>query len=153
MAQFSFTSLNKERLFNFDTSIINELHPQTPEERKIHDDRYTKLQELYKENGADMTYQIRGAYINTKSSENEESPVIALSTIYVNIPQHQLLAVKSMIADKGAVRAINNGYAGFRIRPYQKKRGNKMETYYEAIWCDVDPSDFDDDSEADLDTM
>ena len=157
MAQFSFGSLNKERLFNFDTSIINELHPQTPEQRKEHDDRYTNLKELYKKDGQGTKYQIRGAYINNKSSENDEAPIVALSTIYVNIPQHQLTAIKSMIADKGAVRAINNGYAGFTIRPYQKKRGNKVETYYEAFWCDVDPSEFEDDNfseeEQDLDLM
>ena len=141
MAQFSFSSLNKERLFNFDTSIINELHPQTPEERKIHDDRYTKLQELYKENGADMTYQIRGAYINTKSSENEESPVIALSTIYVNIPQHQLPQIKNMLNDPGVVEYVDNGGAGFTIHEYdnQYKPGEKA---YAASWCNMAATHF-----------
>ena len=46
--------------------------------------------------------------------------------------------------DKNAVRAINMGYAGFTIRPYQKERGKKMQTYYEAKWCNVDPVVFED---------
>lgn len=146
MAQFNFESLNKEQLFKFDVSAINNAHPQTEAERKEHDDRYTNLESLYKENGEDKVYQIKALYINTKSviEEVKEAPVVALATIYVNLPVHQLGAVKSMRDDKNAVRAINMGYAGFTIRPYQKERGKKKETYYEAKWCTVDPEDFED---------
>ena len=136
---FNFNSLNKERLFTFDASVIQKLHPDK-------DDRYVNLEELYKKNGPDKEYQIRGCYINTKSAieEVKEAPVVALSDIYVNIPQHQLFAIKAMIGDKNAVKAINNGEAGFTIRPYVKTRGKKQETFYEARWIDVDPEDFED---------
>lgn len=153
MAQFSFSSFNKERLFNFDTSIINELHPQTEAQRKEHDDRYTNLESLYKENGPDKEYQIRGLYINTKSEVVDEAPVAALSTIYVNLPPHQLIEVKSMMGDKNAVRAINNGYAGFVIRTYEKKLGKQVKLCYAAKWIDVDPDDFEDEEEVDPDLV
>lgn len=147
MSRFSFASLNKEPLFTFDASIINELHPQTEAQRKKKDARYTNLEELYKKDGEGVKYQIRALYINTKSEVAEESPVAALSTIYVNIPLHQLEAVKEMRGDKNAVAAINDGYAGFYIRPYKKTIGKKVETFYSAVWCDVEPEDFEEPDE------
>lgn len=140
---FSFNSFNKERLFSFDTSVINEAHPQTESERKKHDDRYTNLEALYKKNGPDQEYQIKAIYINTKSEQVEEAPVMALATIYVNLPQFQLVDAKSMMAEKNAVRAINNGMAGFKIRTYTKKIGKTDKLFYAAQWLDVDPDDFD----------
>ncbi len=142
MARFNFSALNKERLFTFDASIIQKLHPDKKE-------RYTSLENLYKENGPDMEYQIKGCYINTKSAieEIDEAPVVALATIYVNIPQHQLGAIKAMIADRNAVKAINDGEAGFKIRTYTKARGKKDETFYEAVWIEVDPDNFEEDVE------
>lgn len=150
MAQFNFSSLNKEPLFTFDPSVINDLHPQTEAQRKIHDDRYTNLEELYKKNGPDKVYQIKALYINTKSEFAEEAPVLALADVYVNIPAHQLSAIKEMINDKNAVRAINMGFAGFTIRTYEKDRKGKTQTYYSALWTEVDPSDFESDVDPDL---
>ena len=148
MAGFSFSSFNKERPFTFDTSIISELHPQTESQRKIHDDRYITLKELFEQNGADKEYQIRWLGINTKSEYNDESPVLALSTIYVNLPQHQLVEIKSMMGDKNAVRAINSGYAGFKIREYTTKINKKEKICYSAQWIDVDPSDYEEENDA-----
>lgn len=145
MAQFSFNQFNKERQFTFDVQAINNAHPDVA-------DRYTNLESLYKENGADKVYQFHGCYINTKSEFAEEAPVIALDTIYVNLPQHQLKEIKSMMADPNAVKAINAGYAGFTIRPYThetegKKGKKKVNTYYSAVWCDFEPDDDDEDDE------
>ena len=145
---FSFSSFNKEKIFSFDTSIISELHPQTEAQRKLHDDRYTNLEELYKENGEDKEYQIRWLGINNKSEYNEEAPVLALSTIYVNLPQHQLVDIKSMMGDKNALRGINAGYAGFKIRQYTKTINKKEKVCYSAVWIDVDPSDYEDENDA-----
>ena len=57
-----------------------------------------------------------------------------------------------MMNDANAVRAINSGYAGFKIRPYEKtttlKNGKtRTETFYSAEWIDLDPTDFEDDEE------
>ncbi len=132
---FSFSSLNKARLFDFDTTALS--------------GNYTNLEQLYKKNGEDMQYQIKGVYISTKSEFNDESPIVALADTYVNFPQHQLADIKSTLADKGAIKAINSGYAGFVIRKYQKnlkgKNGKLIpRDCYSAEWIDVDPADFDD---------
>ena len=153
MAKFSFNTFNKERLFTFDVSAIDAAHPQTPKERAKHDDRYTNLEELYKENGADKIYQIKAFYINNKTSfENshgeKKAPVVALADIYVNAPVHQLDVIEDMMADPSAVKAINDGYAGFYIDTYTDKYST---TRYKMIFCDVDPSDFDDLEDGEID--
>lgn len=147
MARFSFNNFNKERLFNFDTSLIEKAHPQSPKERAQHDDRYTNLEELYKRDGDDTVYQIKALYINTKSEFTPEAPVVALADTYVNAPTFQLEAIKSMIDDPNAVKAINDGYAGFYIDTYVSKQN---KTCYKMIFCDVDPSDFEE-SDPDFD--
>lgn len=137
---FSFASLNKARLFDFDTTALS--------------GNYTNLEQLYERDGDGQQYQIKGVYISTKSEFNDESPIVALSDTYVNFPQHQLVDIKSMLADKGAIKAINSGYAGFVIRKYQKnlkgKNGKLIpRDCYSAEWVDVDPADFEDDVELD----
>ena len=135
---FSFSNFNKERLFNFDTNQIT--------------GNYTNLEALYKRDGEGVQYQLKGIYISTKSEFDDESPICAIADTYVNLPQHQLIDIKSMLADKGAIAAINNGYAGFTIRQYEKTLKSKNgkatpKTCYSAEWCDVSPSDFEDYSE------
>ena len=133
---FSFSNFNKERLFNFDTSKIT--------------GKYTSLEDLFKTYGADKEYQLKAVYISKFSQFADEAPIAALADTYVNLPSHQLADIKSMMNDANAVRAINTGYAGFTIRSYEKtitlKNGKqKTETYYSAEWCDVDPSDYEED--------
>jgi len=128
--RFSFSSFNKERVFSFDTTKIT--------------GNYTNLQGLYKANGADFVYQVKGVYISTSSEYNAESPIVALADTYVNFPQHQLADIKAILADKEAIRAINKGKAGFRIETYSNDYNKNC---YKAIWCDVKPEDFDDDEE------
>ena len=138
MAQFSFSNFNKERLFTFDTSKIT--------------GKYTSLEDLFDTYGADKEYQLKAIYLSKFSQFADEAPIAALADTYVNLPSHQLADIKSMMNNPNAVRAINTGYAGFKIRPYEKtitlKNGKtKTETYYSAEWIDVDPSDFEDDAD------
>lgn len=151
MARFSFNTLNKARVFDFDASAIDRAHPQTPKQRAKHDDRYTNLEELYKKNGPDQIYQIKAVYINTKTEfENNrgerKAPVVALADVYVNAPVHQLDAIESMMTDNDAIKAINSGYAGFYIDTYTDKYS---ATRYKMIFCDVNPADFTDGDEDD----
>lgn len=131
---FSFSSFNKERLFTFDCNKIA--------------GEYTNLETLFNEDGEGKEYQIKGIYISTSSQFDPEAPIVALANTYVNLPQHQLADIKSMLENKGAINAINNGMAGFTIRQYERtiKTGKKLntKTCYQAEWCDVIPSDFDD---------
>lgn len=133
MANFNFSSLNKERMFDFDTSKIT--------------GEYTNLESLYQRDGEDTQYQVKAVYVSTKSEYNDESPILALADTYVNLPQHQLPDIKAMINTPSAVAAINNGFCGFKIRKYEKQLKNKKgklqpKTCYSAEWINVDPDDF-----------
>lgn len=137
MSKFSFSNFNKERIFTFDTAAIQ--------------GNYTTLEELYNATVPDYKFQLKGVYVSTKSDYNDESPIIALANTYVNMPQHQLIDIKNMLADKGAIQAINNGEAGFTIRHYvknlKKKNGNyEPKDCYSAEWCDVNPEDYEDEA-------
>lgn len=107
---------------------------------------YTDLAALFKKNGADKKYCIRGLYINTKSNFDPEAPTALLDDCYVNLPVHQLDEVKQIIGDAAAVVAINNGQAGFIIETYHQDRYDK--DCYKAVWCNYTPEDdFDDDED------
>ncbi len=122
---FSFNSLNKERAFTFDTSKIT--------------GKYTNLEALYKANGADKVYQVKGVYISTFSKFDPEAPIVATSKTYINLPPHQLRDVKAILENPDAIKAINSGRCGFKIRPYDS---NYNKTCYNAVWCDVSPKNF-----------
>ena len=134
---FSFSNFNKERLFTFDCNKIA--------------GNYTNLEQMFNEDGEGKEYQIKGIYISTSSQFDPEAPILALAKTYVNLPQHQLADVKAMLADKNAIAAINAGLAGFTIRQYERsvKVGKKIQqkTCYSAEWCDVLPSDFEEEEE------
>lgn len=134
---FSFSNFNKERLFTFDCNKIA--------------GNYTNLEQMFSEDGEGKEYQIKGIYISTSSQFDPEAPIVALANTYVNLPQHQLADVKAMLADKNAIAAINAGLAGFTIRQYERsvKVGKKIQqkTCYSAEWCDVLPSDFEEEEE------
>ena len=122
---FSFEQFNKAHDVDFDTTKLAEIPAE---------DRYKSLERLYNEAEDDDTvYVIRGAYINTKSDYVAESPLVATDTCYVNIPHFQLGEIKAMLADARAIKAINQGKAGFKIVPYEKAG----ETYYKAKWVSV----------------
>lgn len=123
---FNFTKFNKERLFTIDTTSFD----------------YTNLEQLYNENGSDAIYKVRGLYIGTKSIYDEEAPVIATESEYVNLPVHQLGEIKAMLADKRAIKAINDGECGFIIEEYYQARFKK--NCYVARWCNYEEKQIDD---------
>lgn len=115
--------LNVERVFDVDTSSFD----------------FINLKSLYERDGDGMVYTIRGAYISTKSEYAEESPLLAIDDMYVNIPQHQLPVVKMMLADKKFIKAINSGELGFVIEQYNKKlKSGQIKVCYKAIIVDID---------------
>lgn len=118
-----FSNFNTQRLFDIDTSGFD----------------YATLEDLYLQSGKDeeKVYVLRGIYIGTKSQYSDEAPIVATGDSYVNIPQHQLPEVKAMLASQSAVRAINDGEAGFTIKHYYQARFKR--DCYKAVWCDVNP--------------
>lgn len=139
--KFDFGKVNKSRRFTFNAESIK--------------GKYLKLKELFEENGEDYEYQVKGLYISTMSAYNSETPVVATVDGYINLPPFQLNEVKGMIDSEPAVAAINAGYCGFTIIPYEKEiKSNKTGrtstgVYYKVKWCNVNPLDYD---EADVDS-
>lgn len=125
MAFTSFTSFNRERLFDIDTTGFE----------------YFKLRDLYEADGEDVVYVIRGIYLGTKSEFADESPIVALDDRYVNLPQFQLAEIKEMLASKYAISAINRGEGGFKIQKYIKKLKTGSRVCYKAVWVDVASGD------------
>lgn len=123
---FNFSSFNKERIFTFDNS-----HFPFDNQEEL----YKNLETLFKENGENEVYTIRGLYISTKSEFDPEAPVVMYDDGYANLPVHQLGEVKAMLADKRAIDAINKGEAGFIIEEFYQKRFKK--SCYAARWGNV----------------
>lgn len=103
---------------------------------------FKSLEELFDESGRDESkiYVIRAAFIKEETKVGKPSASVGLDCYWANIPTHQTEEVRDIIADKGATEAINNGQAGFRIRPYTKKEF-PGETFYSAVWTDVESGD------------
>lgn len=98
------------------------------------DFEFKTLGELYKENGKDAVYTVRGAYINTKGMYGE-NPVIVCDDCYVSLPKHLTQTVKEIRADKQLVDDVNNGKVGFEIYEYVQKTYKK--TCYSINWLDI----------------
>lgn len=125
MAKFSFgKKYNKEKIFTIDTSEFE----------------YYSLEDIYDKDDPDKVFVLRGVYINTKSMF-EPAPVIATEDYYVNLPSHLLESCKEMINDYTAVKAINEGMAGFTVYEYYQKRFNR--NCYSIRWCDIEPNNID----------
>lgn len=129
-----FSNMNKAPLFtNFDASVIA---------NKDKDDRYISCENLYKKNGPDKVYTFHAAYINKADGEHEgsrfaeETAVVALDDIYVNVPQHQLQDVKDILASTEMINAINRNRAGFKVVTYTM-RNYPGETFYKIHWLDL----------------
>jgi len=116
---FSFESLNKD--FN---------------------NNYIGLKELYELNGEERVYVIKGFYINTKSDYVKEAPVAIINRVNVNIPQHQLATVKTILASPEAMASIAKGEAGFTIETYKT-----TDTYYKIHFVDIEPGTIDENYE------
>ena len=97
------------------------------------DFEYETLHDLYVKNGKDFVYEIKAMYINKKSLFGE-SPVIATSDCFVNLPSHLTDVVKEMMKDNEVVNAVNEGHLGFQIYTYETEHRNGL--YYSVNWVD-----------------
>lgn len=95
--------------------------------------QYYKLESLYKSNGPDATYTVLALYINNKGRYGDQ-PLALTPHYYINLPEHLLNDVDSMIKDPEIVEQINKGMAGFKIRTYTNKNG---KVSYSVEWIDL----------------
>ena len=79
-------------------------------------------------------YTIRALFINTKSKFGA-IPVIGLDECLVDLPQHCMKEVESMLKDADDIQTINDGKAGFSVVTYQDKND---VTRYSVNWEDVE---------------
>ena len=106
----SFASkFNKTRKFNFDTTGFG----------------FASMSDLFNQNGKDYVYPIRALFINTKGNY-ADNPVIATDDSLVDFPSHMTETCREILADEGAVSAINAGKVGFRIYTYLQKKFNRL---------------------------
>lgn len=124
-----FGKFNKQRLFTVDTSSFD----------------YIGLDQAAAKYGENVQVRLRGLYLSDKSNFAAEAPILATDEEYINLPQHQLDEVKSILKDPVAIRAINDGECGFEISSYYQKRFAK--TCYKVTWVDYTDCVGEDDEE------
>ena len=95
---------------------------------------FKTLEELYKENGKDKVYTVKGMYINTKGMYGA-NPVIVCGEYYVSLPKHLISTVKEIRGDRQLVNDINNDKVGFEIYEYVQHNYNR--TCYSINWLDI----------------
>lgn len=95
---------------------------------------FKTLEELYKENGKDKVYTVKGMYINTKGMYGA-NPVIVCDEYYVSLPKHLISTVKEIRGDKQLVNDINNDRVGFEIYKYVQPKYNRI--CYSINWLDI----------------
>lgn len=103
------------------------------------DFEYFKLEDLFKKDGADATYQLCGVFINRNKTEKElkeygPSVVAILGDKLVNLPSHMADEVKDIMADEEDVADIKAGNVWFRIRSYE----SHGKTCYSPDWLEED---------------
>ena len=82
---------------------------------------YVKLGFLFKENGPDMVYPVRGLFINDKGNYGPQAVIATDSCMIVNLPQHMTAQVEEMQEDEELTQAINQGLFCFKIYEYTRK--------------------------------
>lgn len=95
---------------------------------------FRTLEELYKENGKDEVYTVKGMFINTKSKYGNY-PIVVCSEYYVSLPKHLVDVVKEIRQDKQLVKDINGDKVGFEIYEYVQPKYNRK--CYSINWLDI----------------
>lgn len=95
---------------------------------------FRTLEELYKENGKEEVYPVKGMFINTKGRYGD-NPVLVCSEYYVSLPSHLVDVVKEIRQDKQLVKDINDDKVGFKIYEYTHPKYNRK--CYSITWLDI----------------
>lgn len=98
------------------------------------DFEFKTLEELYKTNGKEKVYTVKGMFINDKSRYGD-SPIVVGETSFINLPKHLLNVVNEIRQDNKLVDDINNNKVGFTIYEYHQEKYNR--TCYSVNWIDL----------------
>ena len=97
------------------------------------DFEYKTLEELFKANGKNKVYLVKGVFINTKSVFGDSAVAVG-EEYYINLPSHLISTVREIREDTKIVDDINNDKVGFIIYNYQQKKYNK--SCYSINWVE-----------------
>ena len=86
-------------------------------------DVYKSLADLF-ENDPLKIYPVRGFYINNKSKFGPR-PTMISDGFFVNLPEHMLDDVRTIMTNPEDVATIDAGKVAFRVRTYTSKAYNK----------------------------
>ena len=129
---FNFNNLNSFRQWEYE-----------PDYDTSDASNYRKLEEVYDD--PDTVYEVRGCFINPKTNYNskitrkKEAAVLILDDFMVNVPDHQIMAVKHILEDEEACDAIDRGECGFKIRKYHQTEYDK--DCYSITFVNIEPKD------------
>lgn len=93
---------------------------------------YMSLNDIARKYKSTDVFIINAMYINTKSKFGN-APVILCGGVLVNLPQHLLTVVQTMLNDDDVINVVNNGGFGFSFYSYQV--GNNI--YNSVNWVDI----------------
>lgn len=80
-------------------------------------DVFKTLEELFKENGSDEKYIVKGVYVY--KSTYGEGCFIKSDGFNISLPSHLVETIKNIREDKESVKEINNGRVGVNIYSYK----------------------------------
>lgn len=97
---------------------------------------YVKPAFLYKENGPETIYMVRGLFINDKGNYGPQAVIATDDSMIVNLPQYMTAKVQEMQEDEELTQAINQGLFGFKVYEYTRK--GETRKLYSVEWVDLD---------------
>lgn len=102
------------------------------------DMEYFERENLLDINGPDHIYLVKGLFINKNKPEKQlkeygPSIVAILEDKLVNLPNHMLEEVESILEDEEDVADIKAGKVGFKIRKYESHN----KDCYGIDWIDI----------------
>lgn len=115
---FNFNALNRIRTWAFE-----------PDYNTSDADNYRKLSEIYED--SDTEYLVRGCFLNPKTNfkskvtGKKEAAVIMLDDFMINVPDHQIGAITSILDSEEACTAIDNEELYVKIREYHQNEYDK----------------------------
>lgn len=98
---------------------------------------FKTLAELYRTNGSEKIYKVKGLFISTKSKFGP-SPVAITEDCLVNLPKYMVDEVDDILKDFEVIDAIKHDKVGFIIRPYTNSYSRQSgKTFYSITWLDI----------------
>lgn len=94
---------------------------------------FCKLSDFANQYGIDTIYTVLGMYTHNKSQFGEKG-IIITEKANIDVPQHIIKDIKTVIGNDDMVAAVNAGKCGLKIYTYTDQKG---EERYSATFVDI----------------